>query len=182
MAKKKSKKGNAIAKSTKKTSNTFKSALGTVSKTSNTKLTALTGTITNNNFNYLKNTQATAQLTAQDVINNYNESVTKASTTINNISSDSTIFFNHDRAKSAASKIDECATDINRDNTELNGLLQDLSDFWKGSKETEFADKMSNLIDLINSYKEVLNDSVEQLDKGSKAYGDFDEYFATQTI
>ena len=104
----------------------------------------------------------------------------KPSTT--NFASGETIYFDHDKARNNASLLQECCDAIMRDNNEIDNILTDLNGFWRGSLATIFADKFQKYRQLIKQYSECLQDGYDNLKNGSKAYSDFDDYFANKSI
>ncbi len=67
-------------------------------------------------------------------------------------------------------------------NKELKTTIGDLNGFWKGTISKKYTAQLEGYIDLINKYCECLQDGCEDLEKGHKAYTDFDNYFANKKI
>ena len=156
--------GTAIAKTTKKTVKKIKTKTSKKTKTTNSKLTQKAKT-------FVTKTKKIAKL---------NKVTVKPSTT--NFASGETIYFDHDKARTNASLLQECCDAIMRDNNEIDNILTDLNGFWRGSLATIFADKFQKYRQLIKQYSECLQDGYDNLKNGSKAYSDFDDYFANKSI
>lgn len=156
--------GTAIAKTTKKTVKKIKTKTSKKTKTTNSKLTQKAKT-------FVTKTKKIAKL---------NKVTVKPSTT--NFASGETIYFDHDKARTNASLLQECYDAIMRDNNEIDTILTDLNGFWRGSLATIFADKFQKYRQLMKQYSECLQDGYDNLKNGSKAYSDFDDYFANKSI
>ncbi len=157
--KKKKGKGTAVAKATKKTTKKVKKTTKGKTKTNSVKL---------------KETLITPKTTTTDTTV---KNISKVTTSLTE-----TIYYDHDKARVNADVLQDCFEALNRDNKELQSVINDLNNFWRGSLATKFTNQFEDYINKINKYSECLQDGYDNLKNGSKAYNTFDNYFATKEI
>ena len=93
-----------------------------------------------------------------------------------------TIFYDRYKGPRSAASIQTNYEAIKAANKELSSTIVDMKDFWKGTLATKFYTQIAEYCELIDSYCKCLQDGSENLEKGCKAYSEFDESFANKTL
>lgn len=90
------------------------------------------------------------------------------------------IYFNYSKASDCCNKLSDSYSELKKNNNELQTLLNDIGNYWKGSKKDQFVKEVQAYIDTYNSYINNIENCKYKLEKSSKSYSEFEDTYSNQ--
>ena len=93
-----------------------------------------------------------------------------------------TVYYDRSKGPRSAATIQTSYEAIKTANKELSSTIADMHSFWRGTVASKFYVQLEEYCELIDLYCKCLRDGSDNLEKGCKAYSEFDESFATKSL